>query len=235
MSFSAGQPHHQPAGSDDESGTRAQTYRGLLASEAGIWLSLFRWITRRPRTKGAATTAFGYAAEITPILLAFTALAALEIPILPLLLPWPEVRYPLAILGASTVLWMLGLLASLRVHPHVVGDDGLELRSGHQLGLHIPWAEIASVQRKRSHCDRKYEVQYDDNGASLNLQKTSNLEVILRRPLTVRFIDTRATKVDSVRFYADAPSELVTAVTSRIEAPGGERSTGWTRTSRRGT
>ena len=37
---------------------------------------------------------FGYASQITPILLAFIALAALEIPILALLLPWPAVRTP---------------------------------------------------------------------------------------------------------------------------------------------
>jgi hypothetical protein len=93
---------------------------------------------------------FGYASQITPILLAFIALAALEIPVLALLLPWPAVRYPLLALGVWSVLWMLGLLAAVRVHPHVVADAGLRLRSGFQFDASIAWNRISNIRLRRS-------------------------------------------------------------------------------------
>jgi hypothetical protein len=65
-------------------------------------------------------------------------LSALEIPILPLLLPRPAVRYSLLGLGAWALLWTLGLLASLRTNPHVLSAVALRLRSGFQLDASIP-------------------------------------------------------------------------------------------------
>ena len=96
----------------------------LAASyEAGIWRSLYRWLTRRPRSTNADAGLFGYGSQATPILLAFIFVSALEIPILPLLLPSAAVRYSLLVLGVWGLLWMLGLLASIRTHPHVI-DKG---------------------------------------------------------------------------------------------------------------
>jgi hypothetical protein len=102
------------------SASRSHLYRQAILHEAGIWRSLYRWVTRRPRSDDRDAALFGYASQITPILIAFIVLSALEIPILPLLLPWPAVRYSLLALGVLGLLWMLGLLAAVRVHPHVV-------------------------------------------------------------------------------------------------------------------
>jgi hypothetical protein len=70
--------------------------------------------------------------KATPILVAFMFLSALEIPILPLVLPWAAVRYSLLVLGVWGLLWMLGLLASICTYPHVVDTTGIRLRSGFQ-------------------------------------------------------------------------------------------------------
>jgi hypothetical protein len=111
----------------------------LAASyEAGIWRSLYRWLTRRRGATDPDAALFGYASQATPLLLPFIFLSALEIPILPLLLPRPAVRYSLLGLGAWALLWTLGLLASLRTNPHVLSAVALRLRSGFQLDASIP-------------------------------------------------------------------------------------------------
>lgn len=179
--------------------------------EAGIWGSLVRWLTRRVRAIDPDAELFGYASEITPILVAFIAVAALEIPILPLVLPWPPVRYTLLVLGIWGLLWMAGLLASLRVHPHAVAAAGLQLRSGFQIDLRTPWAEITDIRLCRASTERKLEVEQGPAGAALSLQKTTNLEVALRRSLMVSFLDGRSANIDAIRVYADAPGELVSA------------------------
>src|SRR5882724_9057994 len=96
----------EPAG---RSFSRVATY------EAGIWRSLYRWLTRRPRSTDPKATLFGYASEVTPILIAFIVVSALEIPIVSLIFPWPAVRDALLVLGVWSLIWMLGLLAALRV------------------------------------------------------------------------------------------------------------------------
>ena len=75
--------------------SRAHSYRRRAALyEAGIWRSLYQWLTQRHRSTDRDALLFGYASQITPILLAFIALAALEIPTLALLLPWPRSATP---------------------------------------------------------------------------------------------------------------------------------------------
>jgi hypothetical protein len=176
--------------------------------EAGIWRSLYRWLTRRPRAGNPDAALFGYASQATPLLLAFIFLSALEIPIVPLLLPWPAVRWSLLILGVWGVLWMLGLLASLRTNPHVVSETGLRLRSGFQFDANVPWAQIAAIRLRRSSAERKLQIEHSRIGASVALHGTNNLEVVFREPVPVRFLDRRETRIDAVRFFADDPAAL---------------------------
>jgi hypothetical protein len=147
----------------------------LAASyEVGIWRSLYRWLTRRPRADDPDAALFGYASQVTPLLLAFIFLSALEIPILPLLLPWPAVRYSLLVLGVWGLLWMLGLLASLRTNPHAVSEAGLRLRSGFQFDAQIPWEKISAIRLRRSSAHRKLRIEHNQTGASVALQGTGN-------------------------------------------------------------
>ena len=202
--------------------SRAHSYRRRAALyEAGIWRSLYQWLTRRHRSNDRDAVLFGYASQITPILLAFIALAALEIPILALLLPWPAVSYPLLALGVWSLLWMLGLRAAVRVHPHVVADAGLRLRSGFQFDACIAWNQISNIRLRRSSTGRKLQVEQSDTGTSVALQGTTNIEVVFHEPVTVRFINGHA-NVDTIRFYADAPTALLAAAHAQLaDSPEG--------------
>jgi len=177
--------------------------------EAGIWRSLYRWLTRRAADSDAAL--FGYASQVTPLLLGFIFLSALQIPIVSLLVPWPTVRYGLLIIGVWGVLWMLGLLASLRTNPHAVSETGLRLRSGFQFDAAIPWRAISTIRLRRSSAHRKLQIEHDQTGATVALQGTTNAEVVLREPLAVRFLDGRQATVNTLQFYADRPTALLTA------------------------
>ncbi|MBA2630207.1 MAG: hypothetical protein H0U84_04205, partial [Thermoleophilaceae bacterium] len=50
------------------------------------------WIARRSITRDAGAVAFGYASLLTPILIAFIAVSAIEIPVVHLLMPWETIR-----------------------------------------------------------------------------------------------------------------------------------------------
>jgi hypothetical protein len=110
-------------------GTVGRLLRKAIWYEFRLWRSLFRWVLRRPTAEPGAAT-FGYAALLTPVLVAFIVVSAIEIPIVHLILPWAAVRTTALAAGVYGLLWMFGLLAAMRVHPHVVGDAGLRVRSG---------------------------------------------------------------------------------------------------------
>jgi hypothetical protein len=189
---------------DDQASPPAGHSRLKLAAsyEAGIWRRLYRWLTRRRGATDPAAALFGYASQVTPLLFAFIFVSAIEIPVLPLLLPWPAVRYGLLALGVWVLLWMLGLLASLRTNPHVVSKAGLRLRSGFQFDASIPWQEISAIRLRGSSAHRKLRIENNRTGASVALQRTNNVEVVFREPVPVRFLDGQQADVDAIHFYA---------------------------------
>jgi len=178
--------------------------------EFRMWRSLCRWIARRPVAAGPNAQPFGYAATVTPLLLAFIGVSVVEIPILHFLLPWLAVR--LVILAASVygLLWMFGLLASLRVHPHVVSDDGIRLRNGVSLDLALDWEDVAAVRRRNRslHSGRGAQVESSDAGLILNLgvMSQTNVDIVLREPVTFALPNRDPVTVIEVRCYADDPS-----------------------------
>jgi Bacterial PH domain len=184
--------------------------------EAGIWRSLYRWLTRRRDATDPDAARFAYASQITPLLLAFIFLSALEIPIVSLLVPWPPLRYGLLVLGIWGVLWMLGLLASLRTNPHAVSRSGLRLRSGFQFDTSIPWEAISAIRLRRSSAHQKLQIEHNQTAASVALQGTSNVEVVFREPVLVRLLDGRQANVDAIYFYADNPTALLTAAQAHL-------------------
>jgi hypothetical protein len=203
---------------DDQDSPPSGRSRLMLAAsyEACIWRSLYRWLTRRRGSTDPDASLFGYASQATPLLLAFIFLSALEILILPLLLPWPAVRYSLLVLGVWALLWMLGLLASLRTNQHVVSEVGLRLRSGFRFDASIPWQTISAIRLRRSSADRKLQIERNQTGTSVALQGTSNVEVLFREPVLVRFLDGRQANVDAIHFYADSPTALLTAAQAHL-------------------
>lgn len=199
--------------------------RKAAAYEVVMWRSLYRWVLRRPLPREAGTEDFGYSGAVTPILTVFIVLSVIEIPVLDLILrhvlPWDGVRLAALAVGVYGVLWMIGLMASLRVHPHTVGPAGLRLRNGGTLEVTVPWDAVAAVRKRHRSLPSSRAVQVEQVGDATILHLGGNqtsVDVVLRRP--VRFDVPRGPEepVAEVRFYADDPDALVARARRHLPA-----------------
>ncbi len=208
------------AAEDKRAGRRAGQIAHLVISlEARMWVSLFRWILRRP-VCGPGETAFAYTRRITPILGAFIGVSAIEIPILDLILPWQTVRVIADILGAYGLIWMVGLLATLRVNPHVVTESGLRVRGGNGLDITIPWDYLASIQaNNRSLQGRETQVQRvgDEAVLSIGVLKETNVDIAFRDPTTLELPRGETEPLRGLRIAVDEPAAMVTLVRSIMD------------------
>ncbi|MEU1964899.1 PH domain-containing protein [Micromonospora sediminicola] len=190
--------------------------RRVVAYEWGMWRSLTRWILRRPYPVAPGAETYAYVGGVQAILLAFIVLSTIEIPVLDVILrhtvDQPTVRHAAIGLGVWGVLWMVGLLASLRIHPHVVDDAGLRVRNGVSIDVTIPWTAVAQISVRRRSLPSSRAVQYDaDDPAVLNLGVGSQtaIDVVLREPLSVPLPKGPSAPVREIRLYADEPAALV--------------------------
>ncbi|MEN3615550.1 hypothetical protein AAH979_39400 [Plantactinospora sp. ZYX-F-223] len=199
--------------------TALATARSLLRKatvyELGMWRSLFRWILRRP-TGPDGTVAFGYAGVVTPLLIVFIVVSTIEIPVLDLILPWKIARIVAAALGVYGVFWMIGLLASLRVHPHLVGEAGIRVRNGISIDLTLPWDAIDTVRRRHRSLSsgRTVQVERSDTRIVLNIGVSSQtaVDILLREPIVLPVPRGTEEPVHELRVYADDAERLVACV-----------------------
>lgn len=193
--------------------------RWLVTLEIGIWRSLFLWVTRRVPGQGPGVQAFPYARDVVPIMGAFIFVSLLELPVVHLLLPWDTVRLVALVLSVWGLLWMVGFLASMKVFPHLLDDDGLRVRHGTTVDVRIPWEAIASVTSRRGSVPARktVSVERSDDGIVLNVAvlKQTKVDVVLHQPTRVDLPDGTE-EMTAVRFYVDNPRALVAAARERL-------------------
>jgi hypothetical protein len=152
----------------------------------------------------------------------FIGLSALEIPILHLMLPWPAARAASLMLGAYGLFWMIGLLATLRTHPHLVGPSGLRIRNSTTVDVAVRWADVDAVRVRRRSLPPGGQTQVDDVGnervLSLGVGSQTSVDVLLSRPLTVAVKKTGGAPVTQIRFHADDPEGLAAAAQTHLSA-----------------
>lgn len=185
--------------------------------EEAVWVSLYRFIFRRPKVPAGAT-AIPYHGPILTVLIVFIVLSAVEIPIIDLIAhPWPWVRYPLMIAGIWGVTWMLGLLFGFLTRPHAVGPEGIRVRSGAEIDIDLPWDVVDRVIRSKEVVEKAPKVQDDEHGRTLALrmQNETNLLVVLERPVVVS-LPTGKETIDAVRLWADDADAFMSAVRTHI-------------------
>jgi hypothetical protein len=186
--------------------------RRVLAYEWGIWRSLFRWIARRPPTRDGAEP-YAYAGVVTPVIWVFIGVSAIEVPAVHLLLPWDGVRRIALVAGVYGLVWMVGVLAALRVHPHVVDGEGLRVRHGFSLDVHVPWEQIVAVRRRMRSQEGMRSVQLHEEGAvralSVGVGSQTSVDVVLREPAVLPVPVTGGKPVGELRLYADDAKRLV--------------------------
>jgi hypothetical protein len=196
--------------------------RFAVVYELRLWRSLFRWVFRRPVTREPGARTFGYAGVLAPLMWMFIGLSAVEIPILHLMLPWASVRKVALVIGFYGLLWMIGLLAAMRIHPHVVGAAGVRVRSGFGLDFTIPWTDIDGV-RARPHSaapGRSIRVE-DERGRSVLcviVSSQTSVEIILRGPTVLPVTKAAGRPVTEVHLHADDPQAMAARIREHLAA-----------------
>jgi hypothetical protein len=189
--------------------------RRALAAEAGGWISLGRWLARRPRVpRGAAP--FAYDGPTRPFLIAFAVVSAVEVFVVDLIVQrWPVPRIILLVLGIWGVTFMLGMLASVRMNPHAVGPTGLLIRSGTAIRQSLSWSQVESVTARTQVLEKGKSIQVDGPVLHLVVQSATTVTVTLREPVTVT-LPTGDVEVTEIRFHADDPQALVAATRAHM-------------------
>lgn len=151
--------------------------------------------------------------------------SASEMPILHVLLPWRTAQLISIVLGLWTLVWMLGALAGLRTHPHLISESGLRVRKGAFVDIRLPWSAIASVTTKEVALPtalKSLQPLETASGTDLRVAVSGrvNIQAQLRAPIVV---PTRKGKftVSQVSFWVDDPRQVATRIRDRVEAPAG--------------
>ncbi|WP_439593951.1 hypothetical protein [Microbacterium sp.] len=192
--------------------------RAAWRAEVGVWLSLYRFVFRRPKVPPGAS-GFAYHSPILTILVVFIVLSAIEIPIIDLIVhPWPWIRIPLLIAGIWGVTWMLGLLLGFLTRPHAVGPDGIRVRSGAEVDIDLPWAAVASVERSHDVVEKAPKVRVEESHGrtlGLRIQNETNVLVLLEAPVHVQ-LGSDHHEIDAVRLWTDDLDGFLAAVRTHI-------------------
>ncbi|RKN47703.1 hypothetical protein [Micromonospora endolithica] len=191
--------------------------RRAAAMEVAMWRSLFRWALRRPLRLAPGDEPFGYLGPVKPILGVLIGLSVVEIPVLDLIVanvvPWTPARWIALGLGVWGVLWMVGLYAGMRIHPHVVGDRGLRVRAGSDIDVWIPWTDVQALRKRHRSLPSSRSVQVEQEGdrrvLCLGVGSQTSVDVVLRRPTTFDLPKGRSEPVDELRLHADDPDGLL--------------------------
>ncbi|GIF20412.1 hypothetical protein BJ973_001684 [Actinoplanes tereljensis] len=183
----------------------------VIMYEVRLWIALFRWVFRRPVTLPPGTVPFQYSGAVTMILAVLLIVSAIEIPILHLMLPWATVRAISLFVGCYGLFWMVGLAATMRVYPHLVGPAGLRIRNSITLDLPVAWTDVESVRVRPRSLPPGGQTQVEDGVLSLGMASGTTVDVVLARPLVVPVKKTRGEPVTQIRFHADDADGLVAA------------------------
>ena len=126
---------------DTASGKALSLLHRATAMEIANWRSMYRWLRRKPVATAPGDQVFSYLGVVKPIFGVFIGLSAVEVPIFDVIIrhvvPWAPARWIALGLGVWGLLWMIGLYASLKIHPHVVGPAGLRRDIADQLAAQI--------------------------------------------------------------------------------------------------
>lgn len=191
--------------------------------ESRMWGSLFRWLFRRgPYDVGPGAVAFGHTKAVKPFLITFLALSVFEIPLFHFIIPWTVVRIILLVVSGYGLIWMLGLIASMVLRPHVLDDRGIRIRNGMLLDVTIPWSQVASVRARDRSTPPGGGIQSEDGILSLSAGGQTNVDVLLREPVSFGLPRKKpADPVTQVRFVVDDGRAVAAEATRRLESGAG--------------
>lgn len=199
-----------------------------LRLELALYRSLARWVVRRPDVPSGAAP-IGYARLVGPMLWLWIFGSAVEVVVVEVVLrhvdqPWAAaLRLPLLVLGVWGVLWMLGMLASFRVRPHVLTDVELLVRSGALTWVVVPLGAIETTRTVEHEIPGVIRSLHIEGPLVLvGVSSRTNVELLLSGP-TVLSTSRGAVSAERVGLWVDEPREVAVQLRSRASALGGRR------------
>lgn len=194
----------------------------VVRYELRLYASLARWVFRRPSIP-AGHTPVGYARAVTPVMSLWIFASAMEVPLFHVLVPWHSVRIAGLAVGIWGLVWMLGLLASLRVFPHLTTASTLRVRNGASVDIVVPWDAVQSIAVRRADLPssvRTLQPEQTDEGTHLRVGVSGqvNVNARLTGPLTVR-TPHGPQRIVELSFLVDDPRAFVRDAQSRVVSP----------------
>ena len=197
---------------------------GLLF-ELALYRSLARWVARRPDVPPGATP-IGYARLVAPMLWLWIFGSTVEVVVVEVVLRhldqgWATAaRVPLLVLGIWGVVWMLGMLASYRVRPHLLTATDLQVRSGARTWLVVPLGSVESVRRVEHEVPGVIRSLHVDGALALvGAGSRTNLELVLTGPMSLR-TSKGEVAVSRVGIWVDEPRDVAVLLTRRHTRSG---------------
>lgn len=184
----------------------------FMAMETRIMrLALFGW--RRAQDVPAGAQAFDYHRYLAPLIYTLLVLQAIELGVTHLLVwHWsPTAAWILFALGLGGALWLVGLAQGFRIHPVLLTDEGLRVRSGVLHDVFVPYDALAGVV-----------TGFD--GTTVKARDTLNQAVLswpnvmlaLARPVTVPSPFGGRREVERIALRIDDSAEFLAALQPRI-------------------
>lgn len=191
--------------------------RRLLAHELRAAHSLGLWIVRRQHGIGKGAHVAAYTGPQTALMYGFIFVSVVETVALAVLIPWPLVHAITLVIDVYGVLLMIAMHAACVTRPHVLGADGsLRIRYGALFDLRIRPQDIVRARVDRRFPDGRLIQPREDGSLELIVAGQTTVTVELAAPVDfVRPLGRRGS-AHTVRFHADDPKALVTALVAAL-------------------
>lgn len=193
--------------------------REAFLIELALYGQLGRWITRRPDVPAHAT-AVPYARLATPVIWLFIFGSAVEVVAFDLILSrWlTALRIPVLVLGIWGLVWMLGLMASYRMRPHLVTDAALHVRNAARTEVVVPLDAIEQVRVADVDVPGIRAVRVMDDQLLVLVSGRTNLQLALSEGTTIASPHGQITPA-TVGLWVDEPREVAELLRRRRSAP----------------
>lgn len=185
--------------------------RLVVAEVRLLWLALFTW--RAAPHVPAGCQGFGYHRHLAPQMWALLALVVIEAMAEHILIAhWsPHVGFVLAVVGDVSVVYMIGLVKSLRLLPVLLTQEGVRVRAGMMIDRFIPYDQIAGVRSALSGEDVRAATTW-----SMGLLAWPNVMIDLKVPIRRRGLKPGGRLATSLAFRLDEPEPFLRLLKQRL-------------------
>ncbi len=189
--------------------------RLALAEARLLHLALFRW--RAAPDIPAGTQGFAYHRHLQPMMIALLVISGIEITVTHLLVAhWSRTAaMVMFVISDVSLLYLIGLIKSLRLSPVLLTPAGVRLRAGLLVDRTIPYATIAAVT-----ANPDGETVRAPGSWNIALLAWPNMLIRLSEPLppSSRW---RRDPVRAVALRLDEPGPFLDALRARLDAEAG--------------